>query len=168
MTKTENIKTSRRSIQAEARESRERARAMVLAEEDNVMFTEELREVLKTRFGLELKAFEGKSASILPSYTLVKGGRVLAMADILYGKLEDYIKIPGSRFKNGTFCTEIFGVSNEDPTKCGEMKYCIFLLSKGEFWRWTFNKKKLKPYPTLTDEKHGIVVAIKREEFDPV
>lgn len=168
MSKKEDGAKLRKSVKAEARESRERARVMTLAEEDNILFAEDLKARLKTQYGIDMLAFPGKSGSTLPTYTLAKNGKCLAVADVLYGKLEDYIKIPAARFKNGLFCAEIFGVPGEDPAKVGKVKYCIFLLGKGGFHRWTYNDSKKKPYPTLTDEKEGLLVAIKRDEFDPV
>lgn len=136
-------------------------------EKDNELLVQGLCSKLADEWKVDLIQFKNPAGILLPPYYLLRGRHILAFLDILFGKMEDYIKIHARSFRNGIFTTEHLGTpKSEDIGEVKPVRYGIFLLSPEETYKWSYNTKKVKPYPTIESDKE-LFVYINRKEWEP-
>lgn len=108
---------------------------------------------LRERRGIKLSPYNPDERKLLPQFTMWEEGaedpRLLGFADVLFGKREDFIKVPVSSLRNGAFVTTHLQApgTKEDP-KAKDVRYLVFLADWDSFLFLEYSPKR--KYVTLT------------------
>lgn len=161
--------SARRTLKQQNRELAEKNRMAHLKESENISVYQRFVTHMLENYRAKVLPFQGKNSQNLPAYIISNlDGRAIAFADILFQPVDEYIKIPAGRFRNGAFVSEVFGViKDKNLSDCSSMRYSIFLLHKEDIYSFSY-KKRTKPYPTLPESEGELNVVLHRRDFNPI